>query len=214
VHASVVVIDHCVQCGKATIVVETTFHVGEQSSQRCGAMFHVRGAVCLKAVDAYVGRGVQIPARIGPQRLHSRSTWAGSRLRAQKRAEAESHRKRAFEYVTPSVVCMVLKALPSRINSASNFPGPQLMSTFLTSSCVTPGCVTLSRFTNGLRSGASETIASTFKSRLGHPSKRCPTQPVFGFGTIARRTMQATNYRPWNGRGRTECPPIAESRMN
>src|SRR5579864_6682302 len=38
-----------------------------------------------------------------------------------------------FAAVTfPSVTCCGLEALPSRNNSASNFPGPQLLSTFLT----------------------------------------------------------------------------------
>ena len=32
----------------------------------------------------------------------------------------------------PSVTCCGLNALPSRTSSASNFPGPQLFSTFLT----------------------------------------------------------------------------------
>src|SRR5215813_6006335 len=80
----------------------------------------------------------------------------------------------------PSVSCCGLNALPSRNNSASNFPGPQLLSTVRTVSWLTP-----KRLATGLRSGASATIPPTFRSRLGQPSSRCPIQPVPGFGSIA-----------------------------
>src|SRR5437588_5148667 len=60
-------------------------------------------------------------------------------------------------------------ALPSTFNSASYLPGPQLLRTFFTVGTSTP-----SRSDTGCKFGDSETIAPTFRSRLGHPSKRCP----------------------------------------
>src|SRR5262245_58428820 len=61
------------------------------------------------------------------------------------------------------------KALPSLSNSASKRPGPQLARTFLTVSASTSR-----RSVNGLRFGASEMIAPTFRSRLAQPSRRRP----------------------------------------
>ena len=60
-----------------------------------------------------------------------------------------------------------LKAFPSRFNSASNFPGPQLASTFFT-----VGSSTLSSVVSALKSGARLTIAPTFRSRFAQPSSR------------------------------------------
>src|SRR5215475_13416105 len=80
--------------------------------------------------------------------------------------------------VTVLSVCWLgLKAFPSRNNSASNLPGPQLFSTDLT-----VASSTCKRLVTGVRLGASPITAPTFKSRFGHPSMRCPTQPVPGFG--------------------------------
>src|SRR3954471_4284383 len=62
------------------------------------------------------------------------------------------------------------KPLPSRNSSASNLPGPHAARTFLTVAASTP-----SRSVTGLRFGASETIAPTWRSRLGRPSRRPPT---------------------------------------
>src|SRR5689334_6660527 len=62
------------------------------------------------------------------------------------------------------------KALPSLSSSASKRPGPQLARTFLTVSTSTPRSSV-----NGLRFGASDTIAPTFRSRLAQPSSRWPT---------------------------------------
>ena len=60
-------------------------------------------------------------------------------------------------------------ALPSLSSNASYRPGPQLARTFLTVASSTP-----SRSVNGLRFGASDTIAPTLRSRLAQPSRRLP----------------------------------------
>src|SRR6185312_11821466 len=59
------------------------------------------------------------------------------------------------------------KPLPSRNNSASNFPGPQAANTLRTAPWSTPR-----RPATALRSGARLTIAPTFRSRLAQPSNR------------------------------------------
>ena len=64
------------------------------------------------------------------------------------------------------------KGLPSRINSASNLPGPQLMRTFRT-----VASSVLRRSANGLTVGADAMIAPTFRLRFGHPSRRFPMLP-------------------------------------
>src|SRR5262249_14301863 len=79
----------------------------------------------------------------------------------------------------PSLTCLGLKALPSRINSASNFPGPQLLRTVLTTAWLTRRRLAIAD-----KSGARATMAPTFRSRLAQPSSRRPTQPVPGFGAI------------------------------
>ena len=61
------------------------------------------------------------------------------------------------------------KAFPSLSSSASKQPGPQLLSTFFTVAASTPR-----RSVKGLRFGASETIAPTFRSLLAQPSNRFP----------------------------------------
>src|SRR4051794_24893920 len=49
--------------------------------------------------------------------------------------------------IAPSVICVGLTAFPSRSSSASNFPGPQLLNTLLTSA----GLI-FNKLANGLRS--------------------------------------------------------------
>jgi len=86
------------------------------------------------------------------------------------------------------------RAFPSLSSSASKQPGPQLPSTFFSVVASTPR-----RSVKGLRFGASEMIAPTFRSRLAHPSRRLP--------------MQALTNRPlWNGKRRTEDRWIASCR--
>jgi hypothetical protein len=65
------------------------------------------------------------------------------------------------------------KAFPSRINSASNFPGPQFISTLRTVGSSAP-----SRSAKGLTVGAEAMIAPTFRSRAGQPSSRFPIIPA------------------------------------
>src|SRR5215216_3737720 len=62
-----------------------------------------------------------------------------------------------------------MNALPSRKSLASNFPGPQPASTFLTVAASAPR-----RSVTGLRLGASEITAPTLRSRLAQPSSRRP----------------------------------------
>src|SRR5215472_11267578 len=69
VHASVVVIDHSVQIGKATIVIETIFEVGGDSSNGGGSIAQIRTTIRLEAVNADFARLMQIPARFCPERL-------------------------------------------------------------------------------------------------------------------------------------------------
>src|SRR5215813_338959 len=60
-------------------------------------------------------------------------------------------------------------ALPSRISSASNLPGPHELRTFCT--VATSVCSSVAK---GCRFGASPMMAPTFRSRLAQPSSRWP----------------------------------------
>src|SRR3954447_19736295 len=77
------------------------------------------------------------------------------------------------------------KALPSRNSLASNLPGPQLASTFLTVASSAP-----SRSVTGLRFGASEITAPTLRSRLGRPSRRLPIPLANELSTVEWQTAQ------------------------
>jgi hypothetical protein len=61
------------------------------------------------------------------------------------------------------------KPLPSSSNSASNFPDPQLVSTFCTVATSVP-----SKSATGCRFGAITTIAPMLRSRLAQPSCLLP----------------------------------------
>src|SRR3954451_2234326 len=80
------------------------------------------------------------------------------------------------------------KPLPSRNSSASNLPGPQAASTFLTVAASTP-----SRSVTGLRFGASEMIAPTLRSRLGQPSRR---EPLPGATLLLTVEWHTAHVRP------------------
>src|SRR5438045_9408071 len=75
--------------------------------------------------------------------------------------------------------------LPSRKISASYFPGPQLVSTLLSVGTSTPSSVA-----TGWRLGASETMAPTFRSRFGHPSRRLPMPGANELSTVERQRAQ------------------------
>src|SRR5690242_10821863 len=111
--------------------------------------------------------------------------------------------------ILPSVACCALAALPSRSNSASNLPGPQLFNTLRTAAWLV-----FSRVANALRSGAMAIMAPTFKSRLGQPSSRWPTQPVPGFGwmTPAHRAGWELSTVEWHKAHwmPMDCSPPAE----
>src|SRR3954452_10618227 len=77
------------------------------------------------------------------------------------------------------------KPLPSRNSSGLPFPGPQAPRTFLTVAASTP-----SRSVTGLRFGASDTIAPTFRSRFGQPSSRPPTPGATELLTVEWQTAQ------------------------
>src|SRR4051812_23004174 len=79
------------------------------------------------------------------------------------------------------------KPLPSRNSSASNLPGPHAARTFFTVAASTP-----KRSVMGLRFGASETIAPTFRSRLGHPSRRLPTPGATELFTVEWQTAHVS----------------------
>src|SRR4051812_28966012 len=67
----VVVLDHVVQRGKATVVVEAALGMGEQAAQRSGAVLRLTWrALGLEVIYADLGRGVQVPSRFSEQRRH------------------------------------------------------------------------------------------------------------------------------------------------
>jgi len=61
------------------------------------------------------------------------------------------------------------RAFPSLSSSASKQPGPHPLNTFFRVAASTPR-----RSVKGLRFGASDTIAPTFRSLLAQPSRRFP----------------------------------------
>src|SRR3954452_21630026 len=66
----VVVPDHRAQRGEPSVVVEAAGPVGAQARERTGAVHVRRRPVRLEAVDADVGPGVQVVARLREQRRH------------------------------------------------------------------------------------------------------------------------------------------------
>ncbi len=89
---------------------------------------------------------------------------------------------------TPLVICWGLNALPSRNNSASNLPGPQLFRTVSTVSSETPR-----RSATGCRFGAAATIVPTLRSRLAKPSILAPMLGATESSTVE---WQIAHVRP------------------
>src|SRR6185437_3433557 len=86
---------------------------------------------------------------------------------------------------TPSVICRVLKAFPSRNISASNLPGPQLLNTASKVGRSTPRSEV-----KGVRSGADPMIFPTLRSRFVHPSSRRPTPKANELSTVEWQRAQ------------------------
>ena len=62
-------VDDGVHIRKSSIVVEAAFQVSGERANGRGAIAHIRAAVGLEAVNANIGCRVQIPSRLGPERL-------------------------------------------------------------------------------------------------------------------------------------------------
>lgn len=71
-------------------MIEPAFQVSEQIANRRSSIAMIRGAVCLKAVDAEFAGCVQVPARIGPVWLDMAVVALGFALHSVSRHAARS----------------------------------------------------------------------------------------------------------------------------
>ena len=88
IHARVVVIDDRVQVSEAAVVIEATFKVGRNGSDRRCAIAHIGAAISLEAVNANFAGLMKVPAGVAPQRLDVTAVASG--LAAEERVSAGS----------------------------------------------------------------------------------------------------------------------------
>src|SRR6266536_1304189 len=150
----VVVVDHVGEGGEAPVVEEPALLVCPQALERRGAVAVVGRPVGLEAVDPALRGPVQVPAWLGEQRR---------------------------DVAARALRLAVEQELAAGGGDGSNEPGAGAGAgaTSLTVATLVPR-----KLATGCRSGASETIAPTFRSRLAQPSSRWPIPGANELSTV------------------------------
>ncbi len=150
---SVVVFNDILQSREPAVMIEPAIRVAPESGKwRCTV--HVcRRAVRLERIHTDLARSMKVVPRLREKRRH---------MAARTFALAIEDFFAAF--------CRALVEAPIALSSsASKQPGPQLARTVLSVATSTP-----SRSVKGIKLGAKDTMAPTFKSRFAQPSSRLP----------------------------------------